>query len=128
MWQIIQCRANTPLTLVTMTGIALLTIIPFGVALEFMALPASYFAYLIPCILIYILLATSLNKAYVLHYGELLYKVEFMVNINWQAIWMRLFGTKEWFGLIMGFWVRYGCNDFNCDTHECEIPVHEVVR
>ena len=31
-----------------------------------------YFAYLIPCILLYMVLATSLKKAYVRHYGELL--------------------------------------------------------
>lgn len=71
----IQSRASAPLTFVTMTGIAVLTIIPFtplGGALGFVALPASYFAYLIPCILLYMLLATSLKKAYVRHYGELL--------------------------------------------------------
>ncbi len=32
----------------------------------------SYFAYLIPCILLYMVLATSLKKAYERHYGELL--------------------------------------------------------
>ena len=36
------------------------------------ALPLNYFAYLIPCILLYMVLATSLKKAYVRHYGELL--------------------------------------------------------
>ena len=71
----IQSRASAPLTLLTATGIAVLTIIPFtgfGAALGFVALPATYFAYLIPCILLYMLLATSLKKAYVRHYGELL--------------------------------------------------------
>lgn len=71
----IQSRASAPLTLLTFTGIALLTIIPFtgfGTMLGFVALPASYFAYLIPCILLYMCLATSLKKAYVKHYGELL--------------------------------------------------------
>ena len=43
-----------------------------GTALGLVALPASYFAYLIPCILLYMMLATSLKKAYVRHYGELL--------------------------------------------------------
>ena len=38
----------------------------------FVALPTAYFAYLIPCILLYMVLATSLKKAYVRHYGELL--------------------------------------------------------
>lgn len=71
----IQSRASAPLTLLTCTGIAVLTIIPFtafGGMLGFVALPASYFAYLIPCILLYMVLATSLKKAYVRHYGELL--------------------------------------------------------
>ena len=44
----------------------------FGTALGFVALPAAYFSYLIPCILLYMVLATSLKKAYVRHYGELL--------------------------------------------------------
>ncbi len=44
----------------------------FGRMLGFVALPASYFVYLIPCILLYMALATSLKKAYVRHYGELL--------------------------------------------------------
>ena len=71
----IQSRASAPLTLLTCTGIALLTVIPFtafGRMLGFVALPASYFIYLIPCILLYMALATSLKKAYVRHYGELL--------------------------------------------------------
>lgn len=71
----IQSRASAPLTLLTCTGIAVLTIIPFtpfGAMLGFVALPLSYFAYLIPCILLYMVLATSLKKAYVRHYGELL--------------------------------------------------------
>ena len=71
----IQSRASAPLTLLTCTGIAVLTIIPFtafGTMLGFVALPLSYFAYLIPCILLYMMLATSLKKAYVRHYGELL--------------------------------------------------------
>ena len=71
----IQSHASAPVTLLTMTGIAVLTVIPFtpfGTALGFVALPATYFAYLIPCILLYMVLATSLKKAYVRHYGELL--------------------------------------------------------
>ena len=71
----IQSHASAPVTLLTMTGIAVLTVIPFtpfGAALGFVALPAAYFAYLIPCILLYMVLATSLKKAYVRHYGELL--------------------------------------------------------
>ena len=71
----LQSRASAPLTLLTLTGITVLTVIPFaplGAALGFVALPAAYFAYLIPCILLYMILATSLKKAYARHYGELL--------------------------------------------------------
>lgn len=71
----IQSRASAPLAMLTCSGIALLTVIPFtgfGRMLGFVALLGSYFAYLIPCILLYMVLATSLKKAYVRHYGELL--------------------------------------------------------
>lgn len=71
----IQSHASAPLTMMTFTGIGVLTIIPFttfGRMLGFVALPTAYFAYLIPCILLYMVLATSLKKAYVRHYGELL--------------------------------------------------------
>ena len=71
----IQSHASAPLTLMTFTGIGVLTIIPFttfGRMLGFVALPTAYFAYLIPCILLYMVLATSLKKAYVRHFGELL--------------------------------------------------------
>ncbi len=71
----IQSHASASLTLLTCTGIAVLTIIPFtplGTILGFVPLPLSYFAYLIPCILLYMVLATSLKKAYVRHYGKLL--------------------------------------------------------
>lgn len=71
----IQSRASAPLTLLTCAGIASLTVIPFtafGKILGFTALPASYFVYLIVCILLYMVLATALKKAYVRHHGELL--------------------------------------------------------
>lgn len=71
----IQSHASVQVTLLTLAGIAVLTIIPFtafGTALGFVALPAAYFAYLIPCILLYMALVTSLKKAYIHHYGELL--------------------------------------------------------
>lgn len=61
----IQSHASAPLTLMTFTGIGVLTIIPFttfGRMLGFVALPTAYFAYLIPCILLYMVLATSLKK------------------------------------------------------------------
>ncbi len=53
---------------VTLAGITALTIIPFtplGTLLSFVALPPLYFAFLIPCILLYMALAASLKKAYV---------------------------------------------------------------
>lgn len=71
----LQSRASAPVTLLTFTGIAALTIIPFtsfGRMLGFVSLPGAFFAYLIPCILLYMALATSLKKAYIRHYGELL--------------------------------------------------------
>ena len=71
----LQSHASAPVTLLTLTGIVILTLIPFtpiGSALGFVALPISYFAYLLPCILLYMMLATSMKKAYVRHYGELL--------------------------------------------------------
>ena len=71
----IQSHASAPVMLLTMTGIALLTLIPFsplGPALGLGALPPQYFLFLVPCILLYMALATSIKKAYVRRYGELL--------------------------------------------------------
>ncbi len=71
----IQSRASAPVTLLTMAGIALLTALPFsplGPELGLGALPIEYFCFLIPCILLYMALATSIKKAYVKRYGELL--------------------------------------------------------
>ncbi len=71
----IQSHASAPLTLLTFTGITVLTIIPytpFGHALGFVSMMPSYFLYLIPCILLYMMLATSLKWAYTKHYGDLL--------------------------------------------------------
>lgn len=28
--------------------------------------------------------------------------------MNWSSIWMSIFGTTEWLGLDMGFWVSMG--------------------
>ena len=81
----IQSRASAPVTLLTMTGIAVLTVIPFtpfGAALGLVALPASYFAYLIPCILLYMMQATKMN---------------------WKELWRTLFETCEWLRFNMGF-------------------------
>lgn len=71
----IQSRASAPVMLLTLIGIALLTAIPFsplGPVLGLGALPGEYFLFLIPCILLYMALATSLKKVYVKRYGELL--------------------------------------------------------
>ena len=71
----IQSRASLPLTVLTFTGIIALNIIPytgFGRMLGFVSLPAMYYAYLAPCIILYMALATSIKKAYTRHYGELL--------------------------------------------------------
>lgn len=71
----IQSHASAPVTLLTFAGITVLTVIPFtglGTLLGFVALPGLYFAYLIPCILLYMVVATCLKKAYVHRYGELL--------------------------------------------------------
>ena len=62
----IQSRASAPVTMLTMTGIAVLTITPLyplWCSAGLCALPAAYFAYLIPCILLYMVLATSLKKS-----------------------------------------------------------------
>ncbi len=71
----IQSRASAPLTLMTFAGIIALNIIPytgFGTRLGFVAPMGSFYLYLAPCIILYMLLATSLKSAYVKHFGELL--------------------------------------------------------
>ncbi len=71
----IQSHASAALTSLTCLGIGVLTIIPytaFGTTLGFIPMQASYFLYLIPCILLYMMLATDLKWAYIKHYGELL--------------------------------------------------------
>ena len=71
----IQSRASAQVTILTFSGIIALNIIPytaFGRMLGFVALPGTYYLYLVPCILCYMILATALKKAYVRHYGELL--------------------------------------------------------
>lgn len=71
----IQSRASAPVILLSLIGIIILTIIPFtsfGSALGFVALPKEYFLFLIPCIILYMVLVTTLKKAYVQYYDELL--------------------------------------------------------
>ncbi len=71
----IQSRASAPLTTVTCLAIILLTLIPYtplGTVLGFVAMPWTYFLYMIPCIILYMVLATCVKRAYIRHYGELL--------------------------------------------------------
>lgn len=71
----LQSHASAPVTLLTFTGIGVLTVIPFtgfGSLLGFVALPSVYFVFLAGMIVLYMLLATSLKKAYIKHFGELL--------------------------------------------------------
>ncbi|MCL1792264.1 MAG: magnesium-translocating P-type ATPase [Oscillospiraceae bacterium] len=72
----IQSHASAPVTLLTFTGIAALTAIPFiaplAKALKLHALPAEYFAWLALTIFLYMVLATLFKKIFVKKYGELL--------------------------------------------------------
>ncbi len=71
----VQSQESASLTLLTCLGIGVVTVIPytaFGTMLGFVPMMSSYFLYLIPCILLYMILATDLKWAYIRHYGELL--------------------------------------------------------
>ena len=71
----IQSRASLPVSIMTMLGCLLLTLIPFtplSSSLGFTMLPAAFFAYLIPCIILYMIMATIIKKAYIRHHQELL--------------------------------------------------------
>jgi Mg2+-importing ATPase len=71
----IQSRASFPLTMLTFTGIAVLTAIPFtgfGASIGLAPLPSVYFAWLALTILLYMCLATLLKTIFVRRYGELL--------------------------------------------------------
>jgi len=71
----IQSRASLPVILLTFTGIAVLTIIPFtgfGASIGLAPLPGVYFAWLALTIVLYMMLATILKKIFVKKYGELL--------------------------------------------------------
>ena len=86
---------------------------PIGPALGLGALPLEYFYFLIPCILLCMALATSIKKAYVERYGELLQRRPATTlvkerNMSWSQIWMDVFGATEWLGLNIGFWVAGG--------------------
>lgn len=71
----LQSNASAPVTLLTFTGIAVLTVIPFtpvGTAIGLAALPAVYFAWLAVTILCYMIMTTIVKNLYVRRYGELL--------------------------------------------------------
>ncbi len=71
----IQSRASLPVALLTFTGIAVLTIIPFtgfGAAIGLAPLPAAYFAWLALIIFLYMVLATVFKKLFIRKHGELL--------------------------------------------------------
>ena len=69
----IQSRASAPLTMLNFLGIIVITIIPFtllGKAIGFVSLPLSFFLYLIPCVLAYMILVTVVKKAYIRYHKE----------------------------------------------------------
>lgn len=72
----LQSHASAMLTTLTCAGIALCTLLPFtgelGRDLGFLPLPGVYFGFLALVVLAYMLLATSIKKAYIRHYGSLL--------------------------------------------------------
>lgn len=71
----IQSHASWPVTLLTFTGIAVLTAIPFtpfGRMIGLAALPPVYFAWLAGIIMLYMILATIMKRVYIRRYGELL--------------------------------------------------------
>jgi Mg2+-importing ATPase len=71
----VQSRASAPVTFLTLTGIAVLTSIPFtplGTALGLTALPGHYFIYLALTVFLYMLLATIVKKLFIHKYKELL--------------------------------------------------------
>lgn len=71
----IQSRASFPVVLLTFTGIAFLTTIPFtrlGTILGLAPLPLEYFWWLSATVILYMALVTLLKKIYIKRYGELL--------------------------------------------------------
>ena len=72
----IQSRASAQVTLLTFTGITVLTVIPFiepiAEPLRLHALPPVYFAWLALTIFLYMALATLFKRIFVRRYGELL--------------------------------------------------------
>ncbi|MDR0454279.1 MAG: magnesium-translocating P-type ATPase [Deferribacteraceae bacterium] len=71
----IQSRASISVTLLTFTGIAALTVIPFtgiSASIGLAALPPVYFVWLVLTIFLYMALVTVFKKIFIRRYGELL--------------------------------------------------------
>lgn len=71
----IQSRASKPLTLFTLSGILLLTVIPYtfiGEKIGLSPLPLIYYAGLLFIVIGYVILTTIIKKQYIKKYGELL--------------------------------------------------------
>lgn len=71
----VQSRASFELIVLTFVGILIATVIPFtpfGTSIGLAPLPKIYFLYLIITIVLYMILATIVKKAYVKKYGTLL--------------------------------------------------------
>jgi Mg2+-importing ATPase len=71
----IQSRASATLTLLTFTGIAVLTAIPFttfGQSIGLAPLPTAFFPWLILTVFLYMVLVTVFKKIFIRRYGELL--------------------------------------------------------
>jgi Mg2+-importing ATPase len=71
----IRSRASLPVVLLTFTGIAVLTgipFMPFGEAIGLTALPSAYFAWLALTVALYMVLVTVFKTIFVWRYKELL--------------------------------------------------------
>ena len=71
----IQSRASLPVTLLTVAGIAVLTVIPFtgfGASIGLAALPLVYFPWLALTVVLYMVLVTVFKKNFIRRCGELL--------------------------------------------------------
>ena len=71
----IQSRASFPLLIISFSGIAALTIIPFtalGTTIGLAALPLTFFPWLILTVALYTLLVSIFKKIYIKKYGQLL--------------------------------------------------------
>ena len=71
----LQSWASAPVIILTFTGIAVLTLIPFtplGESLHLAPLPPVYFAWLSLIIFLYLALASLMKKIFIRRYGELL--------------------------------------------------------